>query len=103
MLRAGTRLKSQADSTELLVVRAPGKSVAVHCGGRPMVEQTPSGATDSVADGAESGNFGLRLQTVDQQLEVLVIKGGSGELTVDASPLVAVSPATGNSHERSGA
>lgn len=105
MLRAGTRLKSQVDSTELLVVRAPGTNTVVYCGGRPMLEQTHADATDSAPAGAESGNFGRRFHASDRQLEVLVIKSGSGELTADAEPLVAKEPApnaAGNSQERTG-
>lgn len=82
-LRAGVRLKSSVDTTEVLVVRAPAAPSVVRCGGEPMFavpDSSPSEATDSGA-GVRPGQWLCSEGTVE--FEVLVLRGGSHSLSID--------------------
>ena len=75
-LRAGVRLKSSVDTTEVLVVRAPAAPSIVRCGGEPMyavADSSPSEPTDSAA-GVRPGQW-LRSEG-SVEFEVLVLRGG---------------------------
>ena len=37
-LKPGTRLRSQVDATEVIVVRSPADDIEVACGGQPMID-----------------------------------------------------------------
>lgn len=82
-LRAGVRLKSSVDTTEVLVVRAPAAPSIVRCGGEPMfavADASPSEPTDSAA-GVRPGQ---RLRSEGSvEFEVLVLRGGSHSLSID--------------------
>lgn len=82
-LRAGVRLKSSVDTTEVLVVRAPAAPSIVRCGGEPMfavADSSPSEPTDSAA-GVRPGQ---RLRSEGSvEFEVLVLRGGSHSLSID--------------------
>jgi hypothetical protein len=82
-LRAGVRLKSSVDTTEVLVVRAPAAPAIVRCGGEPMfavADSSPSEPTDSGA-GVRPGQW-LRPEG-SVEFEVLVLRGGSHSLSID--------------------
>ncbi|MBE1552040.1 hypothetical protein GGC64_006127 [Mycobacterium sp. OAS707] len=82
-LRAGVRLKSRVDTTEVLVVRAPAVPSIVCCGGEPMyavADSSPSEPTDS-ATGVRPGQW-LRPEG-SVEFEVLVLRGGSHSLSID--------------------
>jgi hypothetical protein len=84
-LKAGSRLRSAVDETEVIVVRAPKTDVVLGCGGHPMIangETPPGGLTldPSLAGGTQ---LGKRFANEDKGLEVLCTKGGQGTLTVD--------------------
>lgn len=82
-LRAGVRLKSSVDTTEVLVVRAPAAASTVCCGGEPMyavVDSSSSEPTDSGA-GVQPGQW-LRSEG-PVEFEVLVLRGGSHSLSID--------------------
>ena len=87
-VKAGTRLRSTACSTEVIVVRAVDGDVDLRCGGRPMVaidEPGGSGPLDPVhSDGTQ---LGKRYVTADESLEVLCTKGGEGSLSIGSEPL----------------
>ena len=56
-LKAGTRLRSVADATEVVIVRAPSEPVDLRCGGHPMVAldaDVPDGG--SVEAGFDEGS-----------------------------------------------
>ena len=86
-LRAGVRLKSTVDTTEVLVVRAPAAASIVRCGGEPMyaiANSSPSELTDSAA-GVRPGQW-LRSEG-SVEFEVLVLRGGSHSLSIDEHQL----------------
>jgi hypothetical protein len=82
-LRTGARLRSQVDSTEIIVVRAPARPVSLTCGGHPMIDvkaEPDAGLTLDPAQ-AEGSPVGKRFTLEeDPTLEVLVTKGGDGSL-----------------------
>lgn len=89
LLKAGSRLKSAVCTTEVIVVKAPAREVAVSCGGSPML-----GSDDDNASAGESAGtgeptlLGKRYVNAEEDLEVLCTKGGDGWLAVDEEPLV---------------
>jgi hypothetical protein len=87
-LKAGARLKSQVDDTQVIVVRAPQGDVALSCGGVPMVAldaDGPGGELDAAwADGTQ---LGKRYADEDIGLEVLCTKAGKGSLALNGAPL----------------
>jgi hypothetical protein len=87
-VKAGTRLRSTACSTEVIVVRAVDGVVDLRCGGRPMVaidEPGGGGPLDPVySDGTQ---LGKRYVSADESLEVLCTKAGDGSLSIGSEPL----------------
>lgn len=88
-LKAGTRLRSVADATEVVIVRAPSEPVDLRCGGHPMVAldaDVPDGG--SVEAGFDEGSqLGKRYADENTGLEVLCTKGGQGTLSLGVDPL----------------
>ena len=88
-LRPGSRLRSIADATEVVVVRPPAQPIDLRCAGHPMVpldSDAPAGATPS-PDHAEGTLLGKRYVDAEQTLEVLCTKPGDGSLSVGDVPL----------------
>ena len=87
-LKPGTRLRSQTCSAEVIVVRPPGRAVALRCGGAPMI---PVGgeAEAHPLDGAHRGGtlLGKRYADEDSGIELLCTKAGEGSLSLDGAPL----------------
>ena len=88
-VQAGTRLKSVADETQVVVVRAPKADVDLTCGGRPLV---PIDAEVDGAAGIEGGHdgptlIGKRYADESVGLEVLCTKAGAGGLFLNGSPM----------------
>jgi hypothetical protein len=90
-LKSGSRLRSQVDATEIIVVRAPDDDVEVTCGGHPMIDvkDQPQPGLAAIAGFEGETKIGKRY-TVDggAALEFLVTKPGGYGLGVDGSPLV---------------
>lgn len=88
-LKNGSRLRSQVDGTEIIVVKAVPGDVDLSCGGHPMVELTATPTPGlTTKDGLDGGTqMGKRYTNAEGQLEVLVSKKGAGTLTLDAEPL----------------
>jgi hypothetical protein len=82
-LKAGTRLRSAADTTEVVVVKAPDEPVDLRCGGHPLVaidaEVTPAGIEAGFDQGTQ---LGKRYADESLGLEILCTKGGEGALSV---------------------
>lgn len=86
MIKNGTRLQSQVDDTQVIVVRSAESLGDLRCGGAPMVpigvprcgELDPRYSTGTV--------MGKRY-TDETGAEVLVTKAGAGTLAVGESPL----------------
>jgi len=90
-LSPGTRLRSQVDTTEIIVVRPGSGDVVVTCGGRPMIDAQAGPATgvSPVGDSGGGTQLGKRYTAgADSGLEVLVTKPGSWGLTADGEPFV---------------
>jgi len=88
-LKPGTRLKSQVDSTEVIVVRAPAEDLTLCCGGHPMIDLAAE-PTSGLAEqgGGSPALLGKRYSAAGfDGLEILVTKAGSTGLTVQGVPL----------------
>jgi hypothetical protein len=97
-LKAGTRLRSQVDGTQVIVVKPPAGDEVLLCGGHPMVEVTQDPAEGLVLEPGAGTQIGKRYSSsADPQLEVLVTRAGTtdlrlGEITLarkEAKPLPA--------------
>lgn len=87
-LKAGARLKSAADETQVVVVRAPADEVDVTCGGHPLVPMDAGDGAASVAAGHEGPTLlGKRYADEGVGIELLCTKGGAGALFVNGAPL----------------
>jgi hypothetical protein len=88
-VKPGLKLRSTADATEVVVVRAPSVPVELTCGGRPMVPATEAAEASGVMPGQEEATqLGKRYTDDDAGLEVLCTKPGDGRLACDGRPLV---------------
>ncbi len=95
-LKPGTRLRSQVDDTEVIVVRSPSGEASsdgtLTCGGRPMIGIDEERAIlPPLASGDESGGtlLGKRYVHADSDdLEVLVTHAGTAGLAFGGVPLV---------------
>ena len=89
-LKPGTRLKSQVDACEVIVVRAPAQELTLYCGGHPMIDLTAEAEAGLTATGGgEPAQLGKRYEAPDVDgLEVLVTKAGTSGLAAGDSPLV---------------
>ena len=85
-MKAGMKLKSAVDDTEVLVVKVPAAGVLA-CGGAPMVAERSGekGAIDPAF--AETTKMGKRYTDAAGTLEVLCIKPGAGSLSLDGVAL----------------
>jgi hypothetical protein len=86
----GTRLRGAADTTEVIVVRAPADGdIDLRCGGHPMLDlgaEPPSGqAVDPAHDGGTQ--LGKRYAHESTGLELLCTKAGDGALSVGSEAL----------------
>jgi len=82
-LKAGTRLRSAADSTEVVVVKAPAEPVDLRCGGHPLVAMDAEVTPATVEAGFDQGTqLGKRYADEELGLEILCTKGGEGSLSV---------------------
>lgn len=89
-LKAGQRLTSVADDTEVIVVRAPGGPVEISCGGHPMA-MTDGEVDPAVLDPAwaQGTLIGKRYARAELGLEVLCTRPGAGTLAIGGQPLEA--------------
>jgi len=88
-LRPGMKLFSTVCDAQVVVVKAPSAEVEIACGGAPMVEEDPGGASGSPdASLGEGPALGKRYADDERGLELLCSRGGTGALTVDGEPLL---------------
>ena len=90
-LKPGTRLRSQVDSTEVIVVKSPADDLGVACGGQPMIDVAAGPEPRLAAAGnlAEGTKLGKRYTLGgDAATELLVTKPGKYGLSIDGTPLV---------------
>jgi hypothetical protein len=90
-LRTGARLRSQVDTTEIIIVRVPARPVSLTCGGHPMIDVKgePDASLSLDPAAAEGSPVGKRFTLEeDPTLEVLVTKAGDGSLAEGGVKLV---------------
>ena len=85
-MKPGTRLKSAACDTEVMVIRC-GDGV-IQCGGAPMGEAKPDTAAALSADFSGGTLMGKRYVDAGGAYELLCVKPGKGSLSVDGVVLV---------------
>jgi hypothetical protein len=85
-MKPGTRLKSAACDTEVMVIRC-GDGV-IQCGGAPMGEAKPAEAAALSADFSGGTLMGKRYVDAAGAYELLCVKPGKGSLAVDGEVLV---------------
>ena len=82
-VKPGTRLRSVADATEIIVVKAPKADVDLRCGGHPMAPIDAPPGDAPVASGFDQGTLiGKRYAHDRAGLEVLCTVPGAGALSV---------------------
>ena len=88
-LKPGTRLRSQVDATEVIVVRSPAAETEIACGGQPMIDVAAAPEPGLAPDGdpVEGTQLGKRYTGDDAALELLVTKPGKYGLSADGAPL----------------
>jgi hypothetical protein len=89
-LKTGGRYRSQACTTEVVVVKAPAEPVDLTCGGYPMVAAGQEAPQDlPIKEGLDGGSaLGKRYGNADRSLEVLVVKPGKGAIGLGTTPLL---------------
>lgn len=88
-LKPGSRLHGAAESTEIIVVKAPSGDIDLRCGGLPLLpagEPGPAGAGLSAAHAGGTA-LGKRYEDTESGILVLCTKPGPGSLSVGDRPL----------------
>jgi hypothetical protein len=84
----GSRWRSVACTTEVIVVAAPTEVVSLHCGGHPMAPVSDQTESRPVDQTHSSGTVvGKRFRHDVSGLEVLCTKAGAGSLSIDGVPV----------------
>ena len=87
-LKPGTRLHSATDTTQVVVVKAPGTDLDLRCGGQPMRPAGADGPTTAIEPGFDTGTLvGKRSADDDVGLEVLCTTAGGASLSIGDTPL----------------
>jgi hypothetical protein len=89
MLKTGSRLRSQVDDTELIVIKAPATDVDLLIGGHPAIDVGTEPAAGLNLDPAHSDGslLGKRYTRAAADIELLVTKGGEGSMSIDGETL----------------
>ena len=87
MVKNGTRLQSQVDDTQVIVVKTSDALDELRCGGAPMValdaEKSGAAIDPEFSEGTAMG----KRYVDDGGAEVLVTKAGQGTLSIGTTPL----------------
>jgi hypothetical protein len=88
-LKPGARMRSAADTTEVVVVKAPSQDVDLRCGGHPMVDlEADRGPDLPIESGFDEGaQIGKRYADEAVGLELLCTKAGKGSLSLGGDVL----------------
>jgi hypothetical protein len=88
LVKPGDHLRSRACTTEVVVVKAPSIDVEIACGDEPMAKNEQVQAATASEPAAGPGTLlGKRYADEEVGLELLCVKGGSGQISVDGRPL----------------
>lgn len=91
-MKPGSRLRSQVDATEIIIVRAPATEMELQCGGHPMIDvaQDPAPGLVPGSNGDADIKLGKRYIVEGRpDLEFLVTKAGEFGIAVDGAAVVA--------------
>jgi hypothetical protein len=88
-LKAGTRLKSQKGSTQVVVVRPPAGEVELTCGGAPLVPVDAAGEPGAADSDGEPILLGKRYIDDGTGIELLCVTAGPGPLACDGRVMLA--------------
>jgi hypothetical protein len=88
-LAAGSRWRSAIDGAEIIVIKAPGESVRLDCGGHPMRRIDAGDGPEAVIDPDFAGGIQLGKRFVHEEtgLAVLCTKPGAGSLSISGQVL----------------
>lgn len=86
-LKAGSRLRSQVDATELIVVRAPTEDLDLRIGGHAAIDLGAEPTPGLAAEPGEPALVGKRYTRDEDDLELLVTKAGTAGLSIGSVPL----------------
>jgi hypothetical protein len=82
LVKPGDHLRSRVCTTEVIVVKAPSVDTEIACGGEPMARNEPVVAAAAGTAAAGPGTLlGKRYADEELGLELLCVKGGSGQLS----------------------
>ena len=84
-MKAGTKLKSAVDDTEVMVIKAA--DVTICCGGAPMAEARADTLAAMDPAFAEGTRMGKRYVNEAGTIELLCVKAGKGSLSIDGAVL----------------
>ena len=89
VLKAGMRLKSATCSSQIMMVVAPARDVALTCGGAAVVELSAADGSGGAIDPAhkQGTQMGKRYTNAAGDVEILCTKPGEGGLAVDGEIL----------------
>lgn len=89
ILTAGTRLKSQVDDTQLVVVKAPAGDVELLIGGHPPIDIAGDADAGLSLDPAHSDGtlMGKRYGRAAGDIELLITKAGQAGISLDGETL----------------
>ena len=90
--RVGTRWKSAACNTELIIVHAPNRRVDLRCGGHPVIPHGQEAGEKSTVTNNGGTQVGKRYADADSGLVVMVTKAGDGALAIGDVPLELLQP-----------
>jgi hypothetical protein len=88
-LKPGTRVRSAVCDTELMVIAAPPREIALSCGGAPVLAPgaEPRGGASLAPDASGGTQLGKRYVNAEGDLELLCTKPGKGSLACDGVAL----------------
>ena len=85
-MKPGTKLRSAACDTEVMVIRV-ADAVVVECGGSPMAEQAPAERRPINPALAHGTRMGKRYVDSADKIELLCVKPGQGSLSIAGAAL----------------
>jgi hypothetical protein len=87
-LAVGTHLHGSVGSAEVIVVRAPSSPIEVLYSGQPLLAAGETSDSSATEEASGTGTqLGKRYVHDESGLELLCVKPGAGELTIDGAVL----------------
>jgi hypothetical protein len=86
-VKPGDHLRSRVCATEVIVVKAPSVHVAIACGGDAMAFKDQQVAVAGTGGAGPGTLLGKRYADDELGLELLCVRGGAGQLSVDGREL----------------